>query len=134
MNKLLKINLDPIKHAKPLASPINEDTSIDEKSDVIKEFHKKGHERRKNKISQLSKHVLDKLSVKSFHSVFMAILQVINCTIKYTLISIPFGIKVLGIINGSMIHAIIGCMSIYSVFLLLKVKESVEKIDKHLHA
>ena len=64
----------------------------------------------------------------------MAILQVINCTIKYTLISLPFGIKVLGIVNGSMITAILGVMSMYSVFMLLKVREAVNKIDKHLHA
>jgi len=116
----------------------NISSSFDEKNEVVKNYeHKKrlkSRKTQKHRLTIMSKHVLNKISIKSFNSVFMAILQVINCTIKYTLISIPFCIKVLGIINGSMVTTVLGLMSIYSVFLLLKVREKVMEIDKHLHA
>ena len=55
-------------------------------------------------------------------SMFMIIIQIVNCIIKYTIVQFPFIINVLGMIWGPIIITLIGCTSIYSVYMLIVVK------------
>ena len=63
------------------------------------------------------------LEIKTFKSLFMVILQVINCIIRYTIVQFPFCIKILGLIYGPILIFVFGCASIYSVFMVIRVKE-----------
>lgn len=67
------------------------------------------------------------LQIKTFDSLFMTILQIINCIIRYTIVQFPFCIRVLGLIYGPIIICIIGSMSIFSVYMLIKVRESTNE-------
>ncbi len=67
-------------------------------------------------------HFVNKFEIRTFKSLFMTVLQLINCIIRYTIVQIPFCIKVLGLVYGPATIVIVGCISIYSVWLLISVK------------
>lgn len=64
------------------------------------------------------------IEIQTFKSLFMTIIQIINCIIKYTIVQFPFCFKVLGLVYGPIVIGVIGLLSIYSVYMLLKVKEA----------
>jgi len=63
------------------------------------------------------------MELRTFKSLFMTILQIINCIIRYTIVQFPFCIKWLGLVYGPIIISIIGAMSIFSIYMLIKVKQ-----------
>ncbi len=63
------------------------------------------------------------LELRTFKSWFMTILSIINCIIRYTIVQFPFCMKSLGLFYGPIITCVIGLMSIFSVYMLIKVKE-----------
>jgi len=63
------------------------------------------------------------LELRTFQSWFTTILSIINCIIRYTIIQFPFCMKSLGLLYGPIITTIIGLLSIFSVYMLIKVKE-----------
>ncbi len=67
------------------------------------------------------------LELKTFNSLFMTILQIINCIIRYTIVQFPFCIKTLGLIYGPIVISIVGSMSIFSVYMLIKVRENTNE-------
>lgn len=68
--------------------------------------------------------MVNKLEIRTFESLFMTVLQIINCIIRYTIIQIPYCMKVLGLVYGPLAISIIGLMSVFSVYMLIKVKEA----------
>jgi hypothetical protein len=65
----------------------------------------------------------NKMEVRHFKSLFMTILQIINTIIRYTIVQFPFVIKTLGLIYGPIAIFIVGCLSLFSVYMLIKVKQ-----------
>lgn len=57
----------------------------------------------------------------------MTILSIINCVIRYTIVQFPFCMKSLGLIYGPIITCIIGAMTIFSVYMLIKVQEKTQE-------
>jgi hypothetical protein len=80
---------------------------------------------RKNAVVDIK--LANTMEVRIFKSLFVTILQIINCIIRYTIIQFPFCIKILGLLYGPLIIGIIGLMSIFSVFMLITVKESTNE-------
>jgi hypothetical protein len=70
---------------------------------------------------------INTLEIKTFTSMFMTILQIINSIIRYTIVQFPYCIRVLGIIYGPIIICIIGIMSIFSIYMLIEVKNYTHK-------
>lgn len=64
------------------------------------------------------------LQLKTFNSLLMTIFEIINCIIRYTVVEFPFIVKTLGLVYGPLIIAFIGAMSIVSIHMLIKVKQS----------
>jgi hypothetical protein len=71
--------------------------------------------------------LINTLELKTFKSMFMTILQIINSIIRYTLVQFPYCIRVLGLVYGPIIISIIGIMSIYSVYMLIEIKNYTNK-------
>jgi len=63
------------------------------------------------------------LEVRTFKSLFMTILQIINCIIRYTIVQFPYCIRYLGIVYGPIIISVIGAMSIFSIYMLINVHQ-----------
>jgi hypothetical protein len=68
--------------------------------------------------------LLNTVQVKTLGSLLMTIIQIVNCNIKYTVVQIPFCLKILGLFYGSMAIGLVGLMSIFSVYMLIVVKET----------
>lgn len=77
----------------------------------------------KNQQNEKKPHVFQVEAV-SLGSMVSIVYQICNCIIKYTLIKIPFCFVYLSIMYGCFGTFIIGAMSIYSSYLLLKVHEA----------
>ncbi len=71
--------------------------------------------------------LINTLEIKTFKSMFMTILQIINSIIRYTIVQFPYCIRVLGLIYGPIIISTIAIMSIYSVYMLIKIKNYTNK-------
>lgn len=71
--------------------------------------------------------LINTLEIKSFTSMFMTILQIINSIIRYTIVQFPYCIRVLGLIYGPIIISVIGIMSIYSIYMLIEIKNYTQK-------
>lgn len=61
-------------------------------------------------------------SVK-FNSILATIGQICNSTIRYTFLNFPLVFAAIGILNGFLLCSLMALMSLYSVFMLLKVHE-----------
>jgi amino acid permease len=71
--------------------------------------------------------LVNTLELKTFKSMFMTILQIINSIIRYTIVQFPFCIKTLGLVYGPLIISLVGVMSIFSIYMLIEVKQATSK-------
>jgi len=65
--------------------------------------------------------------INIFNSIYMTILQIINCIIKYPLVQIAYCMKVLGLVWGSFTIIFISMCSLISLHLLLKVHKKTNE-------
>jgi hypothetical protein len=107
-------------------SYLTQDSSIKKSQTIKPSDHKEKPSKKLFKIGKnavVDINITNTLQIRTFSSLFMTILQIINCIIRYTIVQFPFCIKTLGLIYGPIIISIIGSMSIFSVYLLIRVKE-----------
>ena len=65
--------------------------------------------------------------INIFNSIYMTILQIINCIIKYPLVQIAYCMKVLGLVWGSFTIIFISMCSLISLHLLLRVHKKTNE-------
>jgi hypothetical protein len=79
------------------------------------------------RVDRSDTHVINTFELKTFKSMFMTIMQIINSIIRYTIVQFPFCIRILGLIYGPLIICLIGVMSIFSIYMLIEVKGATSK-------
>lgn len=85
--------------------------------------YKDGCPTRLGKRALMKVHIADIMEIKSHKGLFLNIIQIINTIIRFTIIQFPLCFRVLGLAFGPLIVCMIAIMSVFSVYMLLKVKE-----------
>lgn len=112
----------PSKASKQEKSGIEKNTKIEAHKSVLSKNRSEAKYKEMN--SMIDFKMVNKVEIITFTSLFMTVLQIINCIIRYTIIQIPLCFKVLGLVYAPLTICIIGLMAVFSVYMLIKVKES----------
>lgn len=84
--------------------------------------HQKNNEEALKMLEQ--KEVILEVQAVTFMSMLSTFINICNCIIRYTVLEIPKTFAILGILNATVSLSVIGALSLFSLYFLLKAYEA----------
>ena len=122
LNPMYKVRKTKIDNDFQFDDEINHEGAVDERSkSILKNIGKKYY----FILGRTSKGSIayETLEITTFNSWLATIMSVINSIIRYTVIQLPYCMQTLGLLWGTTTIMIIALISLYSVFLLVRVSQ-----------